>query len=175
MAGHNRWTQIKHGKGKEDAIKARTFSKLSNLISAAAKAESNPDFNPTLRSHIERAKKENMPLENIERAISRARNSAELEDFLIEAYGPEGAGIIIEGLTDKKPRTLNEIKIILNDHEIKLATPGSLLWSFDKTEEGYIPKYKQDVSEASKEKVAKLMEDLEERDDVSEIYTNLNQ
>lgn len=173
MAGHNKWTQIKHGKGKTDAIKARTFSKLANLISAAAKREANPDFNPTLRSHIERAKKENMPLENIERAIKRAKESGELEEVLIEAYGPEGAGIIIESLTDKKARTLNEIKIILNDHNIKLATPGSLLWSFDKTEAGYIPKYKQDVSEDARNKIMDLIEELEERDDIKEIYSNI--
>lgn len=173
MAGHNKWTQIKHGKGKVDAIKARTFSKLANLISAAAKTEPNPDFNPTLRSHIERAKKENMPAENIERAIKRARESGELEEFLIEAYGPEGAGIIIEGLTDKKPKSLNEIKILLGDHDIKLATPGSLLWSFDKTEAGYIPKYKTDVSENAREKITNLIADLEDRDDIKEIYSNI--
>src|SRR3989338_3951786 len=96
MSGHNKWSQIKHGKGREDAIKARTFSKLSNLISSAAKSEANPDFNPTLRSHIERAKKESMPLENIERAIKRAKEGGELEEFLIESYGPEGSGIVIE-------------------------------------------------------------------------------
>ncbi len=173
MAGHNKWTQIKHGKGKADAIKARTFSKLSNLISAAAKSEPNPDFNPTLRSHIERAKKESMPLENIERAIKRAGEGGDLDEFLIEAYGPEGAGIIIDGLTSNKPRTLNEIKIVLNDHNIKLATPGSLLWSFDKTNEGYAPKYKQEVSEESRNKINELIEELEEREDIKEIYSNI--
>ncbi len=173
MSGHNKWSQIKTGKGRVDAIKARTFSKLSNLISAAAKKEPNPDFNPTLRSHIERAKKENMPAENIERALKRAKESGDLEEVLIEAYGPEGAGIIIESLTDNKPRTLNEIKITLNDHAIKLATPGSLLWSFDKTEAGYIPKYKQEVSEGARAKIADLIEDLEERGDIKEIYSNI--
>ena len=173
MAGHNKWTQIKHGKGKTDAIKARTFSKLSAVISIAAKKEPNPDFNPSLRGAIERAKKENMPQANIERAITRARKNKDLEEFLIEAYGPEGSGIIIEGLTDNKPRSLNEIKIILGDYGMKVANPGSLLWSFDKTEEGYIPKYKQEVSEESKNKMVELMEKLGGRDDINEIYSNI--
>ena len=174
MAGHNRWTQIKHGKGREDAIRGRTFSKLANLISAAAKKEANPDFNPTLRSAIERAKRESMPLENIERAIKRAKESGDLEEIIIEAYGPEGAGIIIEGLTDNKPRSLNEIKITLQDHGMKLANPGSLLWSFDKTDAGYIPKFKQEVSEGARQKIANLIEDLENRDEIKEIYSNIS-
>lgn len=173
MAGHNKWSQIKHKKGKEDAIRAKTFAKLSNLISAAAKKEANPDFNPNLRSLIERARKDNMPTENIERAIKRASESANLEEILIEAYGPEGSGIIIEGLTDNKPRTLNEIKITLQEHEIKLANPGSLLWSFNKTEEGYAPKFKTEVSEEARNKIIELIEDLEDRDDIKETYTNI--
>ena len=172
MAGHNKWTQIKHGKGKVDALKARTFSKLANLISAAAKSEPNPDFNPTLRSHIERAKKESMPFENIERAIKRAKGG-ELEEFIIEAYGNEGAGIIIDGVTDNKPRSLNEIKITLGEYDAKLATPGSLLWSFDKKEEGYIPKYKLEVSEDAQNQITALIGDLDERDDIKEIYSNI--
>lgn len=173
MSGHNKWSQIKHGKGREDAIKSRTFSKLAAIISIAAKNEPNPDFNPTLRSAIERAKKESMPMENIERAIKRAKDSGELEEFLIEAYGPEGSGIIIEGVTDSKPRSLNEIKILLGEHEIKLANPGSLLWSFDKTDEGYAPKYKQEVSENAKSKIAAVIEDLEEREDVKAVHSNI--
>src|SRR5688572_30242835 len=105
MSGHNKWSQIKTRKGAVDKTKSRIFSKLSNLISIAARKEPNPDFNPTLRSTIERAKKESMPQENIERAIKRASESKDLEEFLIEAYGPEGSGIIIDGLTDKKARS----------------------------------------------------------------------
>lgn len=173
MAGHNKWTQIKHGKGKVDAVKARIFSKLSAIISIASEKEPNPDFNPTLRSAIERAKKESMPSANIERAIKRASESKELEEFLMEAYGPEGSGIIIEGLTENKPRSLNEIKIILNEHGMKLANPGSLLWSFEKTAEGYASKYKQEVSAASKETVEDLIDELSARDDIKETYSNI--
>ena len=173
MAGHNKWTQIKHGKGKVDALRARTFSKLANLISAAAKKEPNPDFNPTLRSQIERAKKESMPSDIIERAISRAKEPGNLEEFVIEAYGTEGAGIIIDGVTDNKPRSLNEIKITLREYETKLATPGSLLWNFDKTDEGYAPKYKLEVSEDARNQITALIEALNEREDIKEIYSNI--
>lgn len=173
MAGHNKWSQIKHRKEAADKGKSRIFSKLSNLISIAAKGEPNPDFNPTLRSHIERARKESMPQENIQRAIKRASESKEMEEFLIEAYGPEGSGIIIEGLTDKKARSLNEIKIILGEHGAKLGNPGSLTWSFDKTDEGYTAKFAQEVSPEAHETMRGLIEELEEREDVSEVYTNL--
>lgn len=173
MAGHNKWSQIKHRKAAADKGKSRIFSKLSNAISIAAKNGPNPEFNPTLRSLIERAKKEAMPSDIIQRAMRRASESSEMEEFLIEAYGPEGSGIIIEGLTDKKARSLNEIKIILGEHGIKLANPGSLTWSFDKTEEGYKPKFEQDISEEAGVKMNQLIEELEERDDISEIYSNI--
>ena len=173
MAGHNRWSQIKHRKGAADKSKARIFSKLSNAISIAAKSEPNPDFNPTLRSVIERAKKENMPQDNIQRSIKRAKESKDMEEFLIEGYGPEGSGIIIEGLTDKKARSLNEIKIIFGKNDIKLASPGSLLWSFDKTDNGYVAKFKQDISVEAVNKINELVNELEEREDITEIYTNI--
>lgn len=174
MSGHNKWSQIKHKKGATDSSRSRIFSKLSNLISASAKREPNPDFNPTLRSAIERAKKESMPQENIMRAIKRAKESGEMEEFLIEAYGPEGSGIIIEGLTDRVARSLNEIKITFKDFDVKLGAPGSLLWSFNKTEEGYKAKFEQSVSEEAKEKIKNLIAELESRDDITEIYSNIN-
>ncbi len=173
MSGHNKWSQIKVRKGAADKTKARVFSKLSNLISIAARKEPNPDFNPTLRSTIERAKKENMPQENIERAIKRASESKDLEEFLIEAYGPEGSGIIIDGLTDKKVRSLNDIRIILQAHEAKLGVPGSLMWSFEKTDDGYTPKFPLSISDAGKESLSALIEELEDRDDIKEIYSNV--
>jgi len=173
VAGHNKWSQIRTHKGVADKARARVFSKLANAISIAARKDPNPDFNPTLRSMIERARKENMPQDNILRAIKRARESKEMEEFLIEAYGPEGSGVIIEGLTDSKPRSLNEIKIVLGERGVKLANPGSLLWNFDKTDEGYKPKFAQAVSDDAKSKVAELVAVLEERDDVSAIYTNI--
>ena len=154
-------------------MKARVFSKLSNLISIAARKEPNPDFNPTLRSTIARAKEASMPQENIERAIKRASESKDLEEFLIEAYGPEGSGIIIDGLTDKKARSLNEIRIILQAHDAKLGVPGSLMWSFDKTEEGYQPKFPLNISDGAKASLATLIEELEDRDDIKEIYSNV--
>ncbi|MBI2013450.1 MAG: YebC/PmpR family DNA-binding transcriptional regulator [Candidatus Colwellbacteria bacterium] len=173
MAGHSKWHQIKHKKGKEDAARARVFSKLANAISAAAKSEPNPDFNPTLRSAIERAKKESMPAENIERAIKRATEAGNLEEIFIESYGPEGAAIIIEGLTQNKPRSINEIKILMGEHDIKLAAPGSVKWSFAKTEDGFTPNFKTDISQDAKDKITKFIEAAEEREDINSVYANI--
>lgn len=173
MSGHNKWSKIKHKKGAADKNKSRAFSKLSNAISIAARKDPNPEFNPTLRAAIDRAKKENMPQDNIQRAINRAKESDNLQEFLIEAYGPEGSGIIIEGLTDNTNRSLSEIKVIFKNLGFKLAEPGSLLWSFEKTDEGYKPKFEQPVSKEATQTIEKLKEALDERDDVVEIYANV--
>src|SRR3989344_1522407 len=105
MSGHSKWHQIKHKKGAADQKRGVAFSKLLNAISVAAKTESNPDFNPRLRSAVEKARESNVPKDNIERAINKAKESSGLEEVLIEAYGPEGVAVIIEAITDNKNRT----------------------------------------------------------------------
>lgn len=178
MAGHNKWTQIKHQKDATDKKRGRLFSKLANLISIAAKKDPNPQFNPTLRSTIERAKSFNLPQANIERAIKRASESKELEELTLEAYGPEGSGFLIDAVTDNRNRTTNEVRALLKDYDAKLATPGSLAWAFERDEHdpaavSYKPKFPQAVTDGAKEKIAALIEALEEREDVNEIYTNI--
>lgn len=170
MAGHSKWKQIKHKKGATDLARGRLFSKLANIITVAAKGGSDPQFNPTLRGAIETAKKNQMPQENISRAIKRATERGDLEELLIEAYGPEGVGILVEAITDNRNRTISEVKALFKDYDTKLADPGSLLWSFEKTEEGYKPKFAPKASEGAREKIKDLIEKLEERDDVKEIY-----
>ena len=172
MAGHNRWVQIKRKKAKDDSAKSRIFSKFANNISIAAKQDPNPEFNPTLRSAVERARAEGMPQENIERAIKRAKENANLEEMLLEIYGPEGSGMLVETVTDNTNRTVNEIKALIKDYEAKLGTPGSLAWSFEKTENGYASKFPQAVSETAREKIQELIDALGDRDDIKEIYTN---
>lgn len=174
MSGHSKWKQIKHKKGAADLARGRLFSKLANVITITAKAGADPQFNPTLRSAIETAKKNQMPQENIARAIKRASEKGDLEELLIEAYGPEGLGILIEAITDNRNRTINEIKSLFRDYDAKLANPGSLLWSFEKTNGGYKPKFAPDVSETAKNKVRELTERLRERDDVVEAYSTLD-
>ena len=172
MSGHNKWSQIKTQKGITDKKRGQLFSKILKAISIAAKTEANPQFNPRLRSAMETAKEFNVPLDNIERAVSKASETKNLEDVVVEAYGPEGVALIIEAITDNTNRTIAEIKHVLTENNAKIAHPGSVLWSFEKTTEGWKAKFPQAISASAKEQVSKLIEALEEHDDVQNITTN---
>ena len=171
MAGHSKWKQIKHKKADTDEKRAKLFSKLANIITIAARDGADPQFNPTLRSAIETARKNQMPQVNVLRAVKRATEHGDLEMLLVEAYGPEGVGILVEAITDNRNRTINEIKSLFKDHDTKLATPGSLLWSFEKGADGYKARFALAVSETVRERIHNLVEKLEERDDVKKVYT----
>ncbi|MDO8430000.1 MAG: YebC/PmpR family DNA-binding transcriptional regulator [bacterium] len=175
MSGHNKWSQIKNQKGATDKKRGQLFSKLSKAISIAAKTEPNPQFNPRLRSAIETAEKNNVPKENIQRAISKASDEKNLEDLIIEAYGPEGSQLIIEAVTDSRNRAISEIKNILSENNGKMATPGSVLWAFEQNpnEKSWRPKFPQSVSEETKNKITGLVEALEEHEDVQKITTSV--
>ncbi len=180
MSGHNKWSQIKNKKGVADVKRGKVFSKLLRAISIAAKTEPNVQFNPRLRSAIDTAKEYLVPLDNIERAISKASDQKDLSEMVIEAYGPEGSAIIIEAITDNTNRTISEVKKILSDHDAKFANQGSVLWAFS-AEGGsasggdakWKAKFPQAISEESKAKLEKLIEALDEHDDVQNITTNV--
>lgn len=173
MAGHSHWKQIKLKKALTDKKRGKIFSKMLNAITIAAKTEPNPDFNPRLRSLILKAKELQIPQESINRAIQKSKEKTSLlEEILIECYGPSGIALIIEAITDKSSRTVNEIKNILKDFGGKLGEPGSVLWAFEKKENKWVPKFSQTVPENEKEKILKLIEILEDNDDVQEVYTN---
>ncbi len=174
MSGHNKWSQIKNQKGTTDKKRGQLFSKLLKAISIAAKTETNPQFNPRLRSAIEKAKENNVPQDNIERAINKASEEKNLGDIIVEAYGPEGSAIIIEGITDNTNRSISEIKHILTKQGGKIANPRSVLWSFEKKSGDWQAKFPQTISEPAKEKLNQLIEALEEREDVQRIITNIN-
>lgn len=181
MSGHSKWAQIKHKKALVDAKKGNVFSKISRLISIAARGqEGDPITNVKLRQAIAKAKEVNMPSDNIERAIKKgtAREDYALEEFLYEAYGPGGVAILIEGITDNKNRTSNEIKHLLLEHNAKLAEPGSVAWAFEKISTDGVSEWsakeyaKANVNEEDKKNLLKLFEALDENDDVQEIYSN---
>ena|SRR3989344_1291621 len=184
MSGHNKWSQIKNQKGAADKKRGQLFSKLLKAISIAAKTEANPQFNPRLRSAIEKAKGFNVPQDNIERAVSKASEAKDLEDVIIEAYGPEGSAIIIEGITDNSNRTVSEIKHLLNENNAKIANPGSVLWAFAQSADerglnaeprgNWKPKFPQSISESGKNQLTALIDLLEEREDVQCVITNMN-
>lgn len=176
MSGHNKWAQIKHKKAITDAKKSKIFSKLVRFIAVEAKLSGGKE-SPGLRAAIEKAKKVNMPAENIERAIKKASEpSVSMDAITYEAYGPGGAGIIIEALTDNKNRTAPEIKHILSENGTTLGGIGSVTWAFrrDVSPEGpvWIPATTVPLSDSDLELLDKLVEDLEENDDVQDVYTN---
>ena len=149
MSGHSRWSQIKRQKGVEDVKRGKEFSKLSKLISIAAKKGSG------LESIVERAKAANMPKENIERAIKRAsEKGGELFEITIKAMTKNGTGLIIDGITDNKNRTIQEIKTILAEYNAKMVE--------------WIPDYPMPTYDNTK----LLLEKLEENDDIKEVRTN---
>lgn len=174
MSGHSHWAGIKHKKEITDQKRAKIFSKLLKAISAAAKSEPNPDFNPRLRTAVATARAASVPADNIERAIKKAAETGNLDELFFEAYGPGGSAIIIEALSDSRNRTVQEIKTILKEHDGKWAESGSVQWAFEKTHEGWNAKFPQDVPESDKSQLVKLLESLEENDDVQNVYTNAN-
>src|SRR3989344_6983225 len=173
MSGHSHWSGIKHRKGAADQKRGLVFSKLLAAITAAARAEQNPDSNPRLRTAVQKAKEANMPSDNIERAVKRAKESGgALEELILEAYGPGGTALLTEAITDNKNRTIPEIKKILGDHGAKWAEAGSVRWAFEKKETGFAPKFPQKLNEEDAEKLNVLVEALEDHDDVQKVYTN---
>ena len=136
MSGHSRWSQIKHQKGIADAKKGQQFGKLSKLISIAAKKGG-------LETAIERARAANMPKENIERAIKRASEKGEeLFEITVKALTKSGIGLIIEGITDNKNRTIGEIKNMLAEHSAKMVE--------------WVPDYPMPMDEDTKSLIEKL-------------------
>lgn len=135
MSGHSKWSQIKRQKGAADIKRGKVFSKLANLITVAARAGGgNPEMNPRLRMAIEQARAENMPKENIDRAIKRGTgelSGAAIEELRFEAYGPGGVGIVIDVATDNRNRANSEIKAVLARHGGKLAAVGAVAYQFN--------------------------------------------
>jgi YebC/PmpR family DNA-binding regulatory protein len=176
MSGHSHWAGIKHKKGATDQKRGIVFSKLLAAISAAAKNEQDPNFNPRLRTAIEKARENNVPAENIERAIKKASEAGHaLEELVFEAYGPGGIAILIEAISDSKNRTVQEIKLILNELGGKWAESGSVRWAFDLPAGGdgkWKAKFPQTVSGDEKTKLETLIAALEEQNDVQNVYTN---
>ncbi|MBI2476349.1 MAG: YebC/PmpR family DNA-binding transcriptional regulator [Candidatus Taylorbacteria bacterium] len=186
MSGHNKWSQIKRQKEKTDAQKSRAFSKYGKLIAAEAKKAKGNRESPGLKAMIERAKAENMPNDNIERAIKKATdNSAVLEGITYEAYGPGGCALIIEALTENRNKAAQEIKFILGKHGFTLAGQGSALWAFKKHDTNALMgandtnnygKWKPTITipleETDLKRLQQLVEELEENDEVQEVFIN---
>jgi YebC/PmpR family DNA-binding regulatory protein len=140
MSGHSKWANIKHKKGAADARRGKIFTKLIKEITVAARMGSGDiNANPRLRAAVMTAKVENMPKDNIERAIKKGTGELEgvsYEESTYEGYGPGGAAILIDSLTDNKNRAVSEIRHALSKHGGNMGESGCVAWMFDK--KGYI-------------------------------------
>lgn len=174
MSGHNKWSQIKRQKEVSDTKKSREFSKLARLISLESKKGGGNIDSPGLKTTIEKARKANMPNDNITRAIEKGRGDevATLETVTYETYGPGGVALLIEGLTDNRNRSGAEIKHLLSGHGLTLAAPGSAAWAFARQGTAWKPTSIITLSLTDKETLATLIAELRDRDDVQEVYDN---
>jgi len=136
MSGHSKWSTIKRKKGAADAKRGKVFSKVIKEITVAARTGGgDPEGNPRLRAAIALAKSENMPKDNIERAIKKGTGEIEggsLEEIVYEGYGPAGVAVLVNILTDNKNRTSGEIRHIFSKHNGNLGETGCVSWLFDK-------------------------------------------
>ena len=238
MAGHSHWASIKHKKGATDVKKGKAFSKISRMITVAARKGGDPDMNPKLQLALDKARAVNMPKDNVERAIQKGTGDSagdtELFECLYEGYGPHGVALMLEILTDNKNRTAPEIRKIFERFGGNMGEAGCVSWMFEKkgliivnsgnldedelmmlaldagaedlqkvgdvfqvicsqadlgkvkkaiesknikvetAEVSWISKNNIDLEDAAGRKVLRLMETLEEHDDVQNVYSNFN-
>src|ERR687894_1452402 len=143
MAGHSKWSSIKHQKGAKDAKRGALFTKLARAIQVAAKeGGGDPEGNAALANAIQKAKDQSMPKDNIERAIAKGTgadaDADAFETVVYEGYGPGGVAILVEALTDNRNRTSSEVRHIFTKHGGNLGEPGSVAWTFEKKGEGVV-------------------------------------
>lgn len=173
MSGHNKWSKIKHKKAATDAVKSRVFSKHSALIAMESRKAKGDINSPGLAAAIERAKKDSMPKDNIDRAVQKGAGAGgdALQEVIFEAFGPGGVAMIITAVTDNNNRTSQEIRHIFSKLGYQLGVPGTAMWAFVKDSDGYKPNNPVDLSEADGIKLSELIEALEEQNDLQDIYT----
>ena len=143
MSGHSKWATIKHKKGALDAKRGKIFTRLIKEISIAARSGGDPDKNPRLRTAVAAAKAENMPSDNIKRAIQRGTGElpgVNYEEFTLEGYGPGGAAVLVELSTDNRNRTVSEIRHAFGKNGGNMAEAGAVAWMFHKKGDIMVPK-----------------------------------
>ena len=177
MSGHSKWSTIKRAKAANDAKRSKVFSKLSRLITTAARqGGGDPGSNPGLRLAMEKAKYARMPKDNVDKAINKGLGKSgdgmKFESVVYEGYGPEGVAFLIQALTDNKNRTVAEIRGVFSRVGGSLGTAGSTTYIFADKEN---PVFEVDISDdAIAKKLVSLAETLEDHDDVQEVYANFN-
>jgi YebC/PmpR family DNA-binding regulatory protein len=143
MAGHSKWNNIRIKKGRMDAKRGKLFTKLSREILVAGQNGADPESNFRLKSAIQRAKKENLPSNNIDRLLKKLAGDDgddRLEEVTYEGYGPGGVAIIVEAATDNRNRTAAEVRLAFNKNEGSLGESGCVAWSFDQRGKLLVPR-----------------------------------
>lgn len=167
MAGHNKWSKIKRTKGVLDARRGKVFSRIAKEITVAAKmGGGDPDMNPRLRSAILAAKAQNMPNDNVERAIKKGTGEVEgeqYEELVYEGYAPGGVAVLLETATDNKNRTAADLRLIFSKNNGNLASSGSVSYMFHRKGQVTVP-----LSEAAEEKVFEAVLDAGAEDVTSD-------
>ena len=174
MSGHNKWSQIKRQKGKSDAEKSKAYSKYARFISMESKKAGGNISSPGLAGIIEKAKKENVPKDVIDRAVKKGMEagSGTMESITYEAYGPGGCAIIIEALTDNRNKAAQEIKHILIEYGITLAGIGSATWAFSKIGMEWTPTVTVPIEDEDIATLEKVVSALENNDEVQSVFIN---
>ena len=175
MSGHSKWATIKRKKGAADIRRGQMFTKLARELEFAAREGGDPNFNFRLRLAIDKAKAENMPKDNIDRAIKRGAGTGEgatqLEEITYEGYGPHGVGIVIQVVTDNRNRTVSDVRRALTRAGGSLGESGSVAWMFDN--KGYITVPMKGLNEDEVFELALEAgaEDVQFTDELAEVYT----
>ena len=179
MSGHSKWSSIKHQKGVTDARRGQLFTKLTReIIVAVRQGGSSPEANFRLRLAIQKARDNSMPLENIERAIKRGSGTMEgaaLVEMVLEGYGPNGAAILVQALTDNRNRTLQDVRNIFSRHNGSLGESGCVAWLFDSKGLISIKTSDLDTEELALEAIDAGAEDVKVETSFVEIYTKLEE
>jgi len=178
VSGHSKWSQIKRAKGVTDAKRGQLFTKLGREISVAAREGGpDPDANARLRLAVQRAREANMPLDTIERAIKKVAgtDAAALEEIVYEGYGPNGAAILIEAMTDNRNRTVAEIRNVFTRGGGSLGNAGCVAYLFDTRGIISVEPNGDDPDDVALKAIDAGADDFRVDDDGIEIYTDPTQ
>lgn len=168
MAGHSKWANIQHRKGKQDAARSKLFSKLAREITVAAKmGDPDPEKNPRLRLAVKDAKSQSMPKDVIDRAIAKAAgaDSENLEEIRYEGYGPNGVAVIVEAMTDNRNRTASNVRSLFTKAGGNLAETGAVSFMFDRKGQVVYPAKAGDADSVMEAAIEAGAEDVESSED----------
>ncbi len=173
MSGHNKWSKIKHKKGATDAQRSKIFSKHSSLITIEVKKNGGDTSSASVLAAVDRAKKDSMPKDVIERALAKGsgEGGAALEEVMYEGYGPGGVALLIQAVTDNNNRTAPEVRHAFSKAGLELGAPGSASWAFTKSDDGFTPNTPMEIDDETGQKLADFIEKLEDLDDVTNVYS----